>query len=232
LVVGWIFGNNERLLTPEEAKLIRSVFRTTKLPVLDRIRIRDGLSPTGTAFTAPREKVAAHHALPFMTEGEYLIMVGPRLFEGDVAAMEPDTLVHEVTHVWQYKHGTLGEYEAAVKYIGAAAIRRTDNLYQYEIGQSWDDMGFEGQAQLVQEWFTLDAMSETSDRWVHVKHVLMTGDVAARSLTLGEIMLSNPEFPEYESGHNPKCPTKITHLGKAIFKNSSIKSSRPAMSRA
>jgi hypothetical protein len=92
-------------------------------------------------------------------------------------------------------------------------------------------MGFEGQAQLVQEWFTLDAMSETSDRWVYVKHVLMTGDVAARSLTLGEIMLSNPEFPEYESGHNPKCPTKITHLGKAIFKNSSIKSSRPAMSR-
>ena len=68
---------------------------------------------------------------------------------------------------------------------------KTDNLYQYEIGQSWDDMGFEGQAQLVQEWFTLDAMSETSDRWVYVKHVLMTGDVAARSLTLGEIIWTN-----------------------------------------
>ena len=71
-------------------------------------------------------------------------------------------------------------------------------------------MGFEGQAQLVKESFTLDAMSETSDRWVYVKHVLMTGDVAARSLTLGEIMLSNPEFPEYRI--RPQSPSVLRRL--------------------
>jgi len=130
--------------------------------------------------------------MPVATEGEYLIMVGPRLFEGDVAAMEPDTLVHEMTHVWQYMHGTLGEAEAALKHFGAAAIRDTDRLYKYRIGQSWDDMGFEGQAQLVQEWFTVDNMSETTDRWVYVKHVLMLGEVPARSFSLGELRLSDP----------------------------------------
>ena len=193
--MGFIFGHNERLLTPQESHLIRRVFRTTRLPNLGRIRIRDGLSVTGTPFAAPRERVVVQQGFPFTTEGEYLIMVGKRLFDGDVAVMEPDTLVHEVTHVWQYKHGTLGEYEGAFKHIGAAAIRRTDHLYEYEIGESWDDMGFEGQAQLVQEWFTLDNMSETSDRWVYVKHVLMLGDVRARSLTLGQLRLENPELP-------------------------------------
>ena len=47
-------------------------------------------------------------------------------------------------------------------------------------------------------------MSETSEGWVYVKHVLMTGDVTARSLTLGQIRLSNPGVPEYESGHSPQ----------------------------
>ena len=178
------FGENERLLTSAETALIRRVFRTTQLPTVGRIRIRDGISPKGTAFAAPRERVVLDSGMPVRTEGEYLIMVGPQLFEGDVAAMEPDTLVHEMTHVWQYMHGTVGEYEAALKHLGAAAIRDTDRLYRYHVGQTWDDMGFEGQAQLVQEWFTLDNMSEATDRWLYVKHVLMLGEVGARSLTL------------------------------------------------
>lgn len=191
--MGFIFGDDERLLTPQEAGLIKRVFRTAQLPNLGRIRIRDGLSPTGTPFTAPRAKVVLVKGFPHETEGEYLIMVGRTLFEGDVATMEPDTLVHEVTHVWQYKHGTMWEYGAALKHIGAAMLRRTNKLYQYDIGESWNDMGFEGQAQLVQEWYTLDGMSETSDRWVYVKHVLMMTDVGARSRTLGQLRLDNPE---------------------------------------
>jgi hypothetical protein len=54
---------------------------------------------------------------------------------------------------------------------------------------------------LVQEWYTKDGMSETSDRWVYVKHVLMMGDVRARSLTLGQLRLENPELPSESIDH-------------------------------
>ncbi len=173
------------------------------LPPLSRIRIRDGLSwPKGTAFTTPRTQWARDTGHPFghETEGAYLIMVGPRLFDGDVALMDPATLVHEMTHVWQYKHGTLTEGHALVAHVHYSAsdrlgTRRYEDLYAYEIGESWNDMGFEGQAQLVEEWYTSDKMSEKSDRWVYVKNVLFLEDRSARSLTLGELRLRDPDLP-------------------------------------
>jgi hypothetical protein len=48
-------------------------------------------------------------------------------------------------------------------------------------------MGFEGQAQLVEDWFRNDGMSETSERFVFVKKVLYTGDSRARDLTLTQL---------------------------------------------
>jgi hypothetical protein len=77
---------------------------------MGHIRIRDGLTTTGTPFTTPRSKLVVISGYPLKSVGEYLIMVGPRLFEGDVATMEPSTLVHEMTHVWQYKNGTLTQF--------------------------------------------------------------------------------------------------------------------------
>lgn len=197
--MGFIWGKNERLLTGNEEKLIRKVFRTTSLPPLFSIRIRDGLTPTGTPFTTPRTKVEVIGGYAIETKGEYLIMVGPRLFNGDLFDLEPGTLVHEMTHVWQYKHRTLTEFQgfrAHAHYAirGKLGGRGTDYLYTYKIGGSWDDMGFEGQAQLVEDWYNIETMSETGDRWVYVKNVLMNGDLWARYSTLDD--LREPMVPD------------------------------------
>lgn len=130
---------------------------------------------------------------PYLGEGEYLIMVGPDLFEGDLAVDEPATLVHEMTHVWQYKHGTLTEFHAASAHVHYYVRGRTDQLYKYTLGDSWDDFGFEGQAQLVEDWYSLDEMSETSDRFVYVKKILLSGDWRAGNLTLDK--LRDPPLP-------------------------------------
>ena len=192
--MGWLWGEQERLLTSLEEGLIRKVFTTAVLPKLSRLRIRDGLSPNDTPFTTPRTQWARDTNTPFghEVEGEYLIMVGPKLFDGDVSQDDPSTLVHEMTHVWQYKHGTLSEWHAATAHVhywlrDKVGLGPYDKLYEYQIGESWDDMGFEGQAQLVQDWYQDDKMSETSDRWIYFKNVVLMDNPRARPLSLGEL---------------------------------------------
>ncbi len=176
-----LYGERERLLTPLEEHLIRDVFKGTALPPLSWIRIRDGLSPTGTALT-------------IRDGNDYSIMVGPSLFDGDVANMEPSTLVHEMTHVWQWYRGTLSKAHAVSahihNFIGAKLHYRSKYyIYEYDIlTDSWDDMGFEGQAQLVEEWYSDGMGGEDKDkRFCFVKKVLYDGNVSARKLTLGDL---------------------------------------------
>jgi outer membrane protein OmpA-like peptidoglycan-associated protein len=173
-----LYGDDERLLTSNEEKLIRKVFQTTVLPPLSQIRIRNGLSPTGTAVT-------------IRDGNEYSIMVGQRLFDGDVARMDASTLVHEMTHVWQWSKGTITKAHAvsahAHNYVAwKLGYRRKDYLYEYDIlTNSWNDMGFEGQAQLVEEWFTDGMGDEDKDkRFCFVKKVLYEGNIRARELNI------------------------------------------------
>lgn len=202
-----LFGENERLLTSGEEGLIRKVFKSAALPPLSAFRIRDGLSPTGTPFT----------------DSDYSIMVGPHLFAGDLSKDDPDTLVHETVHVWQYKQGTLTRAKALKAHVGAAVLKYTPpirlvpgrpprfiyvppprnwdpvaNLYKYTIGNSWNSFGFEGQAQLVEEWFSHSGqnMSLSADHYVYVKKVLYSGDPIARELTLAELKGAPPDKPE------------------------------------
>ncbi|MEP7212306.1 MAG: hypothetical protein ABI791_04480 [Acidobacteriota bacterium] len=196
-----IWGDQERLLTGAEERLIKQVFRTTKLPVMSKIRIRNGLSWTGTPITTPRGgPVNVDSGWPVESEGEYLIMVGQRLFNGDVAVQEDSTLVHEMTHVWQYKHGTLTEFHGAAAHALYGIPGKTNSLYKYKIGQSWDAMGFEGQAQLVEDWYTLDNMSETVDRWYYVLHVLMLDEPSARSQSLDTLKAKTETYVPEDNG--------------------------------
>lgn len=196
-----LFGDNERMLISTEEFLIRSVFKSTSLPPLSQIRIRDGLSPTGTPFT----------------DKDYSIMVGPDLYDTDLSQSDPSTLVHEMTHVWQYMHSTLTRAHAISAHIhywmrgavGGVANAwakslfpntkqrqiGTNELYEYNVGDSWNDFGFEGQAQLVEEWFTIDRQSQQSDRFIYIKKVLYRGDVIARELPLEDLRDKPPATP-------------------------------------
>lgn len=135
-----LFGDRGRVLSHDEARLIRRVFKTTALPPLSQIRIRDGTSPTGTAITIP-------------LDGLYNIMVGQDFFV-DLSRPErfsrPRTLVHEMTHVWQYFHGTLSRHHGIKAHswrwvVGKLGYPDEDYLYEYDIlTDSWNDMGFGG----------------------------------------------------------------------------------------
>lgn len=173
-----LFGDNGRILTKHEANLIRDVFKTTHLPPLQQIRIRDGESPTGTAMTIP-------------VDDWYYIMVGKTLYWLDLADKDPSTLVHEMTHVWQYFQGTLSRSHALSAHshravAGWLGYPGTNYLYEYDVlDDSWNDMGFEGQAQLVEEWFYAGKGDEDKDlRFCFVQKVLYDNNVATRKLNV------------------------------------------------
>jgi hypothetical protein len=191
--MGWIWGNDERALTPAERTLIQSVFRTAALPALSEVRIRNGLATTGTPFTTlGSSSLKLITGFPSRSKGKYQLMVGPTLFASDLSKSSPSILVHEMTHVWQYKHETLTEFSGLARHAfyylsGLLGGKNQTHLYTYKLGKSWNEMGFEGQAQLVEDWYRLDQMSEESDRWLYVKNVLLIGNVAARDLTLDSL---------------------------------------------
>jgi len=187
-------GEHERALTTRETALIRKVFKTARLPSLLTVSIADGVNAQGG----------------YWTDSDYQINVGPTLYEQDLADVYPDLLVHEMVHVWQYYNSGLTKAHAFGAHVLFGALRRSQYLYDYNLGDSWDDMGFEGQAQMVEEWFTssgvgADKMSTTSLRYIYVEKILHNHDVAARSLTLEE-MATRPgpiEIPETYELHVP-----------------------------
>ena len=188
--MGWIWGDNERLLSGNEEELIKKVFRSADLPHPSEIRIRNGISTINTPFTTlGKSTLKLLSGYPRKSEGQYLIMVGPGLFNCDLALNRPATLVHEMVHVWQYRQRTLTEFQGLAAHAfhslsAKLSSKATNHLYTYEIGQSWDDMGFEGQAQLVEDWYREDRMDEKSDRWPYIFYVLMVNDKDARDQTL------------------------------------------------
>lgn len=215
-----LFGDRERLLTGREIALIRDVFKTTDLPPLYNIRIRDGLSPTGTPFT----------------DSDYSIMVGPKLFDGDLAQDDPDTLVHEMVHVWQYKQGTLTRKKAIAIHAIASMAEKfpsmrfnrnapptlislpnphavEDLYYEYRkrIGDPWKSFTFESQAQLVEDWFSQygDKKSKKTDRFVYVERVLYSGDPIAQELTLAELK-------RHGQAPDPPDPSEIREVFRQV----------------
>jgi len=61
-----------------------------------------------------------------------------------------DTLIHELTHVWQGHNGTTG-----VGYIFNSLYHQAvdKDAYNYTAGQAWDDYGAEQQAHIVEDWY-------------------------------------------------------------------------------
>jgi hypothetical protein len=165
-------GDNARLLMPGEVKLIRQVFQHARLPsLMMTVTIADGVNGNGGAWT----------------DSDYQINVGPSLFEQDLSTADPSTLVHEMTHVWQYFNGTLTKAHAAAAQGLYGFARRSAYLYDYNLGDPWNGMGFEGQAQLVEDWYTNDKLRMRGSRYNYVRAVLQLQDVGARSMTLVEI---------------------------------------------
>jgi hypothetical protein len=188
-------GDNSRALFRAEIALIKQVFRTARLPSLaavgngPSVTIADGVNGNGGAWT----------------DSDYQINVGKYLYERDLSAAAPSTLVHEMTHVWQYYNGTLSKSHAFGAQARAWAADKVydvlskkkpaqsavDALYAYDLAGSWNDMGFEGQAQMVEDWYDM-GMKDEGYRYVFMKHVVWSGKPGNRSKT--RVELTTTEF--------------------------------------
>ena len=182
-------GDNARALFQGEKNLIRKVFKTARLPSLIEVSIADGVSVKGTAWT----------------DSDYQINVGPWDYDHDLSAFDRSTLVHEMTHVWQYYNKTLTKAHAFI-----ASVRNPEeDLYSYDLNGSWDDMGFEGQAQMVEDWYTMNKdsfrdanpapLKEEGYRYFFMKHVVWSGDRSAARLTRAELAMREPDIGTREA---------------------------------
>jgi hypothetical protein len=153
-----------RDLNAAEERIARQVFQDTLK--LSHVSIAAGIGLHDRPWTTP--DVASH----FFSLGFYqahTIHVGP---EGFVLGMEStptrqETLVHELTHVWQA--------QVAGGYLTSAAWHQVvdHDPYQYQPGQRWDAYNVEAQAQIVEDWYARGALEDgTSDLFPYIRDVI------------------------------------------------------------
>jgi hypothetical protein len=179
-------GSNVRALTGPETRLIRNVFKTARIPSLMEVTIADGVNFHGGEWT----------------DSDYQINVGKYQYNGDMAALAPATLVHEMTHVWQYYNGTLTKAHGFGAHLRASLGGYDDDLYSYDLAGSWDDMGFEGQAQMVEDWYDMGMKTE-GYRYFFMKHVVWGRNRAAARLTRAELAQLEPDLGTQEDVSTP-----------------------------
>lgn len=212
-------GDNSRNLRLGEWTLLKRVFRTARLP-WEEVTIADGVNGNGGEWT----------------DSDYQINVGPRHFNEDLAVSIPGTLVHEMTHVWQYYNHTLTKahglkahlYSGATDWVQKKLDRvlpghweddeAEHRLYEYDLAGSWEDMGFEGQAQMVEDWYEMKEKEE-GYRYFFMKHIVWAGDPAAMKLTRTELAMRSFDItgPQVDIGdkavaHNPRVPLTDSYL--------------------
>ena len=117
--------------------------------------------------------------IPVSSLRHYTIYFGPEVFrEGADRPGVRDTFIHELTHVWQGYHSSLG-WEYMVNSLiaqGHAIIAQGDRnrAYDYKPGGAWDDYNVEQQALIVQDWY-LNGMREDDERFTYIARHIRAG---------------------------------------------------------
>lgn len=164
-----------RLLRESEVEFARQVFED-KLPY-DKVYLSSNYFPfnQGTAVTV----ASASAFIPWRAWRQYTIFFGPDAFE--LGADGPGlghTFIHELTHVWQGYHGTLGwEYMAqSMLAQGFAVLTHGDRgrAYLYEPGSPWRSYNVEQQAFLVEHWY-LRGMKPEDERFPYIANHIRAG---------------------------------------------------------
>ena len=84
----------------------------------------------------------------------YSINVGMNGFRRGMDTVDPATLIHELTHVWQGAHRLISSQFMweSIAHQAVGWIRGTDP-YTYVPGKSWSSYNVEQQASIVEDWF-------------------------------------------------------------------------------
>jgi hypothetical protein len=170
---------NLRKLKPNEVHVALKVFRHT-VPYND-ILISDGYGVGDRPFTVPISLPVPLLRLPPFYRERYVIHAGDYYkgmgLNGTQDARE--TLIHELTHVWQGEHAT-----SAYWLFCLAAQELTDAPYVYDkdfYQSDWEFYDMEQQAQIVEDWFhdgmkSYDPDTETGDKRFYFIKAIIQGE--------------------------------------------------------
>lgn len=186
-----------RLLNPPEQQLLIRVFGNT-LPPWIEIGIGNGLGLGGAPWTSTtndagfRQTPNVRYVLNVGALASYDLStpLGTSGVLGDSYGTRRGLLVHEMTHVWQYK---LGE-----NLVFGKIWAETIGSYDYTPGEPWDRYNTEQQATIVENWVD-SGMSESSELFPYIQEVVRKG------LKPGERFRRVPpaDFELYRNGVQP-----------------------------
>jgi hypothetical protein len=193
-----------RNLWREESSEARKVFELTLGPHED-IYLSDGLGSGDAPFTIP--STISVPLFPAMTlPGKYVMFVGDRFNERMNTGYSAAVLIHELTHVWQYRHGYNVIYNSL-----SHRMRSGEDMYSYDKVhyKAWASYNVEQQAQIIEDWYYLANMKEwdedtaTGDpRFLYVKW-----NIRAEKHNTGEPIL----IPLYKfDSTRPDLPFRVT----------------------
>src|SRR5689334_11515762 len=148
---------NIRKLAIGEIQLAQRVFRTTI--DYDKVLISDGLGANNREVTLPTSLPVTIYLNVPSSEGDFVIHAGNGYFGMSTLQSDRNTLIHELTHVWQGQH----QYTPAAFYgLMGLITQMGSDPYPYDhdhLYSSWDLYNMEQQAQIVEDWFS-DGMKE------------------------------------------------------------------------
>ncbi|MBV9210826.1 MAG: peptidoglycan-binding protein [Acidobacteria bacterium] len=169
-----------RLLKPDELKLAALVF-DKQLPYTHTF-IANRFMP----FNNVPVTVATINQLTYQVD--FIIFWGEIIYNGSAAASEPETLIHELTHVWQGHHDKVAlSYMVESMIAQGKAIWNHGNrnkAYTYDKTNyhNWSEYNVEQQASLVGDWF--DArdgnQSKTDPRYPYITDNIRAGSISAK----------------------------------------------------
>jgi len=148
---------NIRKLATGEIHLAQTVFKHTIN--YDEVLISDGLGWNNRELTLPTSLPVTMILNVPSSEGDYVIHAGDGYLGMSTLPSDRNTLIHELTHVWQGQH----QYNSAAFYgLIGLVTQLGDDPYPYDhdhFHSSWDLYNMEQQAQIVEDWFS-DGMKE------------------------------------------------------------------------
>lgn len=164
-----------RLLKKSEIEFARQVFED-QLPY-SKIHLASYYLPGNDGVAVTLASVSS--IIPVNALRNYIIYFGPEVFNaGADRAGVRDTFIHELTHVWQGFHSSLG-WEYMVNSMiaqGHAILTQGDRnrAYDYKPGRAWKEYNVEQQALIVQDWY-LNGMREDDERFTYITRHIRAG---------------------------------------------------------
>ena len=166
------FQTKERNLTTKEQTEATGVFGNT-LPRWEFIKITNGLGINDRAFTVRGIKftkvgtiakiggiVGGIGSVGSALANLFIYMhVGPQMYAD--ALTDSGTFIHEMTHVWQYHHGSPVIFDS----LKNQALLG-DKAYDYVAGKSWGTYNVEQQAHIVEDWYKYPSLKPDLDSYI------------------------------------------------------------------